>query len=97
MKSVRDDITPEQRARLGARAARELAKPPSKDVLCAYCEKFVANFEVAGAPNPEDLLASGMVPVPNFGWFCCHDCADAYERDYGIRFKRDASGKVCYY
>jgi hypothetical protein len=92
-------MTPEQRARFDARVARELAKPPGVEgeAVCAYCEKFIANFLVADAPNPEDLLASGMVPVPNFGWFCCHDCADAYHRDYGIRFQRDETGKVRYY
>jgi hypothetical protein len=90
-------MTPEQRARFEARVARESTKAPSTDAVCAYCEKFIANFEFNDAPRPEELLAAGMVPVPNFGWFCCQDCADSYERDYGIHFQRNATGKVSYY
>jgi hypothetical protein len=96
MKSAEDHMTPEQLARFRARVARERAKPPTNDVVCAYCEQFIVSFETADTPSVELLLAAGRVPVPNFGWFCCHACADAYERDYGIRFQRDRSGRVSY-
>ena len=97
MKSVEDHMTPEQLARFRARVAHERTKAPTMDVVCAYCDQFITNFEAAEAPTPESLFAAGRVPVPNFGWFCSHACADAYERDYGIRFQRDQSGRVSYY
>jgi hypothetical protein len=97
MKSVRDQMTAEQRVRFDTHVARQLAKPPTTNTTCAYCDKFIADFQSPKAPTPEDLLAAGAVAVPNFGWFCSHSCADAYERDFGIRFQRDASGKVRYY
>ena len=97
MRSVYDQMTAEQRVRFDAHVARQLAKPPTETTSCAYCDKFIADFLCADAPNPEALLAGGAVPVPNFGWFCSHACADSYERDFGIGFQRDASGKVSYY
>ena len=97
MRSVTDHMTADQRARFEARVARERAKVPTTDVICAYCEQLITNFESADAPTPEQLLAIGRVPVPNFGWFCSHACTDAYERDYGIHFQRDRDGRVSYY
>ena len=67
---------------------------------CAMCGKFLSRYDSssgAHAPPPEQLLAEGKVPVPNFGWFCSQGCADSYERKYGVRFQRDAEGKVEYY
>ncbi len=96
MKSVTDRMTPEQRARFDAMVARKLAAPPRAGAHCAYCDQFISNFEPNNEATWEALLASGRVPVPNFGWFCSHACADAFERDYGIHFRRDQSGRVSY-
>ena len=97
MKSVYDQMTAEQRARFDAHLARYRTKPTTTKTTCAYCDKFIADFLSASAPAPESLMASGAVAIPNFGWFCFHTCADAYEHNFGIRFQRDTSGKVFYY
>ncbi len=97
MKSVYDQMTPEQRARFDAYVARERNKPPTTETRCAHCDKFIADFQRSPGTKPEDLMAAGTVPIPNFGWFCSQTCADEFEHDFGIHFQRDASGKVSYY
>jgi hypothetical protein len=47
--------------------------------------------------SPEELVASGAVAVPNFGWFCNQACAELYERATGIRFDRNPEGRISYY
>jgi hypothetical protein len=100
MRSIFDNMTPEQRARYEAHVARHLAKPKALGVFCAFCDKLIAEVQSKDGPmkpSPKELMAAGAVPIPNFGWFCGHACVDAYERDFGIRFQRDATGKVSYY
>jgi hypothetical protein len=71
------------------------------DILCAHCGKLLARAvpeRDAHSPSPEELLASGAVPIPNFGWFCNQECAKHYERAKGRRmFDRNAAGEVQYY
>jgi len=71
------------------------------DIICEQCRKMLARADVehnTHAPPPEDLLAAGAVPVPNFGWFCSQECAAAYEQAKGRRmFDRNAAGEVQYY
>ncbi|HEY0099217.1 MAG TPA: hypothetical protein VGB76_09705 [Pyrinomonadaceae bacterium] len=67
---------------------------------CAMCGKLLSRYDASSdthAPPCEQLLAEGKVPIPNFGWFCSHGCADAYEGRYGVHFQRTAEGKVDYY
>ncbi len=67
---------------------------------CAMCGRFLSRYDSASdthAPSCEQIMAEGKVPVPNFGWFCSQDCANTYERKFGVHFQRDAEGKVDYY
>jgi len=76
-------------------------KKPFADIVCAHCEKLLARADVdrdTHVPPPEELLVSGAVPVPNFGWFCSQECATRYEQAKGRRmFDRNADGEVQYY
>jgi hypothetical protein len=88
-----DKMTSEQRARYEARCARQNARSkvagPAETCMC--CEKLIAD-----PFDPAKAQLAGAVVIPFFGLFCSQACADAFERDYGIQFKRDASGKVSY-
>jgi hypothetical protein len=56
-----------------------------------FCEKPIADsFDL------RSMQAAGAVPIPFFGTFCSQDCANAFEHEYGIHFKRDATGEVSY-
>jgi hypothetical protein len=71
-----------------------------RGIACRHCGKLLATFDKATdthTPSIEELLAAGAVAVPNFGWFCRQDCGDAYGREHGVAFQRDASGKIAYY
>ena len=86
-------MTSEQRLRYEAHCARHNAKSkvagPAETCMC--CEKLIADpFAQAKAH------LAGAVVIPFFGFFCSQACADAFERDYGIQFKRNATGKVSY-
>jgi hypothetical protein len=71
------------------------------DIICAHCGKILARAQPerdTHVPPPEELLASGAVAVPNFGWFCGQDCATRFEQDKGRRmFDRNAAGEIQYY
>ncbi len=76
------------------------AKDRDPNIICAMCEKFLAQYNAATddfTPSCEQIFAEGAVPVPNFGWFCSQDCADAYGHKFDVRFDRNAEGKVEYY
>jgi hypothetical protein len=69
-------------------------------ILCAQCGKELTTCDpVTGDPEtpPEALFRAGAVPVPNFGWFCGQACGDAYEAEFGVRFPRDATGRISDY
>jgi hypothetical protein len=70
-------------------------------ILCAHCGKLLARAlpgQNIQSPPPEQLMKSGAVPVPNFGWFCSQECATRYEGASGRRmFDRNAAGEVQYY
>ena len=71
-----------------------------RGIACRHCGKLLSIFDVATdihTPPVAELVAAGAVAVPNFGWFCGQECADAYSREYGVAFQRDSSGKVSYY
>lgn len=69
-------------------------------ITCAHCGKLLATHDKKTDgfdPAPKQLLASGAVPVPNFGWFCSQACGDAYSAEFDVQFARDADGKIFYY
>src|SRR5262245_28761007 len=69
-------------------------------IICAMCEKELSNYDPGTdthTPPVKDLFAARNVPVPNFGWFCSHACADQYEQGYNVKFQRDNEGQVMYY
>jgi hypothetical protein len=70
-----------------------------RGIACRNCAKLLSTLDKAAdtlTPSVEQLLASGAIPVPNFGWFCGQDCGDAYSRQHGITFQRDANGRIAY-
>jgi hypothetical protein len=88
-----DKMTADQRVRFDAYTARQRAAPPQLGTLtCMFCQKFLANLSDASF---RQKMAS-VVAVPFFGSFCSQACANSFEHDYGILFKRDATGQVSY-
>jgi hypothetical protein len=72
----------------------------SGGIVCTECGKKLASYDPQTdnhIPPPEELYAQGAVPVPNFGWFCSQDCGWAYQNRTGIKFDRQADGKIDYY
>ena len=71
------------------------------DIVCAHCGRVLARAEPerdTHVPGPEELLAAGAVPVPNFDWFCSQECATHFEQAAGrCMFDRNAAGEVQYY
>ena len=86
-------MTSEQRGRYEAHCAHHKAtsKVAGAAETCMSCEK-----SITGSFDPAKAQLEGAVVIPFFGYFCSQRCADALERDFGIRFKRDATGKVSY-
>jgi hypothetical protein len=87
-------MTQEQRTRFEAHCADQNARCVFPvPIRCAACEKFIADPSRVCGPQE---LPEGMVVIPFFGYFCSQTCADTFERDYGIQFRRDATGEVSY-
>lgn len=71
-----------------------------RGIACRQCKKLLATYDKQAdklSPSFEELFAAGALPIPNFGWLCSQACADDCEREQGIHFQRDSSGKVAYY
>jgi hypothetical protein len=71
-----------------------------RGIACRHCGKLLSTLDKAtdiNTPAVEQLIAAGAVPVPNFGWFCGQNCGDAYGREHGVAFQRNANGKIAYY
>ena len=81
-----DKMTPEQRGRFDAHCAESKTKSP---YTCMACGKLLLD---PGAPGRLQLVP-GAVRIPFFGEFCSQACASAFEQDYGILFRRDASAR----
>jgi len=90
-----DKMTVEQRVRFDAYTAGQRATPPPQPgtVTCAYCQRVIASLSDPSFRHEEKASAIG---VPFFGSFCSQACANSFEHDYGILFKRDATGQVSY-
>ena len=89
-----DQMTPEQRARFEAHCAQQRARSKFPlPITCMVCEKLIADLR---APFGQQQVAAAPVVIPFFGYFCGQACANAFERDYGILFKRNATGEVSY-
>ena len=81
-------------------AAGQRNLDPDGGIICAMCGVLLSAYHPAEDrhdDDPRELLAPGKVPVPNFGWFCSHDCAEEYEITFHIHFRRNEEGKVSYY
>ena len=90
-----DKITSEQRSRFEAHCANQKAKRKfSLPITCMACDTVVLDLDTPAGGRAQ--LAAGAVGIPFFGHFCSQDCANAFERDYGILFKRDATGQISY-
>ena len=89
-----DKMTPEQRARFEAHCAQQRARSKfALPITCMFCDELIVDVR---DPSGQKQLPTDAVVIPFFGYFCKQTCANAFERDYGIRFKRDATGKVSY-
>lgn len=69
-------------------------------IICAHCGKVLSKYNKQSdshQPQPENLLANGTVPVPNFGWFCSQVCGNAYSEKFGVAFQRNVKGEITYY
>ena len=71
------------------------------DIICSTCGKVLAHHNTQTDkhnPTPEELLSTGAVPIPNFGWFCTQICGNEFENNFGQKlFQRDSSGNIRYY
>ena len=85
-------MRPEQRARFETYCASQNVKERQHPLLikCMACDQIVFDLK---APAE---FATGAVVVPYFGNFCSQACAKAFEHDYGILFKRNATGQISY-
>lgn len=102
LKGIGDDILlPRQFWEALKNAAISMELPKQLDIVCATCGKVLAIHNPqtdSHHPTPEDLFASGALPVPNFGWFCTQACGNEYEQRRGQgMFQRDADGNIRYY
>ena len=89
-----------ERERIGPFVVTDMANLSPNGIVCAYCDKQLSTLDRAAdehTPSPEELTSAGAVAVPNFGWFCCQECGQAYEAELGVRFQRDATGLIRYY
>jgi len=87
-------MSSEQRARFEAHCADQNARAKFPlPIICMVCEKLIAD---PGVTSGGQQMPDGMVVIPFFGYFCGQACASAFERDYGILFKRTATGEVSY-
>jgi hypothetical protein len=88
-----------ERERIGQFVITRQNNVSSDGITCAQCQKVLSHLDTAKdlhTPSPEELFREGAVPIPNFGWLCSQACAVAYEAEFGVRFQRDASGKIDY-
>ena len=71
-----------------------------RGIVCAECGRLLARNDAEHdcvVPCHEELMSAGAVPVPNFGWFCSQEFGNRYEQATGIKFARDADGRIRYY
>lgn len=89
-----------ERERIGQFVVTGEANLDPEFVFCSNCRKQLAAHDRENdriVPGPEDLMQSGAVPVPKFGWFCSQECGDRYSEEFGIRFRRDKDSLIRYY
>jgi hypothetical protein len=102
LKNIGEDVSvPKQFWEELEKAARNMGLIERLDIVCATCGKRLATHNTSTdkhSPSPEQLLLSGAVPVPNFGWFCSQTCGNEFEKRNGqILFQRDTDGNIRYY
>jgi hypothetical protein len=90
-----DKMTPEQRSRFESDCADQKARRKfSLPITCMVCDKVVLDLDTPAGGRAQ--LSAGAVGIPFFGHFCGQGCANAFEGDYGILFKRNATGQISY-
>ena len=63
----------------------------SSGIICANCQKRLAALaDGKVSPSCEELIDSGAVAWPNFGWFCGDACEAAYAKESGVQLERIA-------
>ena len=58
-------------------------------IICAQCGKLLSRYDKESDthdPAPKQLIESGAIAVPNFGWFCGPTCRDTYGKEFGLVF-----------
>jgi hypothetical protein len=78
-------MAPREPERVGPLVVTRAASLDPDSVRCANCDKKLAVLlkeEDRIEPSFDELLESGAVAWPNFGWFC----SVGWERDYGEKF-----------
>jgi hypothetical protein len=93
-------VSKQKRERIGPFVITHAADLNPEGIDCAMCGKLLARCDPSTdvlTPSCEEILSAGAVPIPNFGWFCSQQCADDYEREFGIKFQRNEEGRVEYY
>ena len=69
-------------------------------IICALCKKLLSRYDKdtdSHSIEPEVLMKSGAIPIPNFGWFCSASCSDSYSAKFDVHFQRDMEVKNrCY-
>jgi hypothetical protein len=89
-----------RRERIGPFVVTHAGDLSPEGIACSMCRRLSARYDPSTdshTPSCEKIYAEGAIPIPNFGWFCSHECADAYESEFGVRFQRNAEGLVEYY
>jgi hypothetical protein len=84
-----------ERERIGRFVVTKAENLDPDFVVCANCKRQLAVHDREGdriVPGPQELVSSGAVPVPNFGWFCSQICGDQYLEEFDIRFQGPAPG-----
>ena len=67
-------------------------------IKCVYCDKIILETkgmdDKAMDNNWQQLIESGNIAVPNFGWFCSQDCGHQYAKEFRVNFQLDENGKI---
>ncbi len=66
---------------------------------CNFCDGIITEYTSKGEFKipPEELLKSGNVPIPNFGWFCSQKCGNEYSNKFEVNFDTSDNGDISYY
>jgi hypothetical protein len=74
-----------ERERIGPFVVTTARNLDPESIICANCGKSLAraNGEL-WLPSPEELITSGAIAWPNFGWFCSVECERAFSQEFRV-------------